>query len=170
MKRIAGVMGPAAALGLLVLATGARAQEQEIPLNQVPKAVIDSAKNLFPGATHREAAKETEDGKTVYEVAMTHEGHKMDVTFQPDGTLVLIETEVPENELPAPVLKAVKDKYPGSKVSLAESVKKGPRLKREVDYYEFHLKTADDKSVEVEVDSQGKILKSEGGGKEEEKG
>jgi uncharacterized membrane protein YkoI len=157
-------------LSTFVIATAARAQEEEIKLDQVPKAVIDSAKAKFPGATHRGAAKEAEDGKTVYEISMTHEGHTMDVTFEPDGTLVLVETEVPEAELPAAVSKAVKDKYPGAKVKLVESVKKGPTVKKEADYFEFHIETADKKSVEVEVDAKGKILKSEAGGEDEDKG
>jgi hypothetical protein len=90
----------------------------------------------------------------------------MDVSFEPNGTLVLVETEVPETELPAAVSKAVKAKYPGAKVDLAESVKKGPEVKTDVDYYELHLTTADKKSVEVEVDGKGKILKSEEGAKD----
>jgi uncharacterized membrane protein YkoI len=163
-------MAVACVLGLFTLSQAARAQEAEIPLDQVPKAVADSAKAKFPGARWREAAKETEDGKTVYELSITHEGHKMDVTFQGDGTLVLVETEVPEAELPASVAKAAKDKYPGAKINLAESVKKGPEVKKAVDYYELHLKTADNKSVEVEVDGNGKILKTEEGGKDEDKG
>jgi uncharacterized membrane protein YkoI len=154
------------ALGLFTAATAARAQEASIPVDQVPKAVMDSSKAKFPGATVREAARETEDGKTVYELSLTHERHKMDVTFEADGTLVLVETEVPEAELPAVVSKAVKDKYPGAKIDLAESVKKGPALKAEPDYYEFHLTTADKKSVEVEVDGRGKILKSATGSEE----
>jgi uncharacterized membrane protein YkoI len=158
--RHARVLAMAGVLGLLATATGARAQEAEIPLSELPKAVADAAKAKFPGATWREAAKETEDGKTVYEVAMTHEGHRMDVTFEANGTLVLVETEVAEAELPAAVAKAVKDKYPGAKVDLAESVKKGPELKKTPDYYELHLTTADKKKVEVELDGSGKILKA----------
>ena len=170
--RFASTMATAGVLGLFMLATAARADETEIPLDQLPKAVADAAKAKFPGAKWREAAKETEDGKTAFEVAITHEGHRMDVTFQPDGTLELVETEVPEADLPAAVSKAVKDKYPGTKVDLAESVQKGPEVKKEVDYYEFHLTTADKESVEVEVevDGKGKILKTQSGGKEEGKG
>jgi hypothetical protein len=156
-------------LGLLALGSGARAQEVQIKLDQVPQAVMDSAKDKFPGAEHRGAAKETEEGKTVYEIAMTHEGHKMDVTFEEDGKLVLVETEVPEADVPEVVLKSAKDKYPGAKIDLVESVKKGPKVKTEVDYYEFHLTTSDNKSAEIEADSKGKILKTEEK-KEKEKG
>src|SRR3954454_22368289 len=101
--RLTGVIATAGALGLILLATVARADETEIPLDGLPKAVADAARAKFPGARWREAAQETEDGQTVYEVALTHEGHRMDVTFQPDGTLVLIETEVPEADLPEAV-------------------------------------------------------------------
>jgi hypothetical protein len=148
-------------LGLFALASGARAQEVEIKLDQVPKAVMDSAQAKFSGAKIREASKETEDGKTVFELSMIHEDRKMDVTFQEDGTLVLVETEVSEKELPAAVLRAVKDKYPSGKIDLVESVKKGAKVKKEVDYYEFHLTTVDKKSAEVEVDSTGKILNND---------
>jgi hypothetical protein len=151
---VVGILG---ALGL----TAARAQEAEIPVNQLPKAVADAAKAKFPGAQWRGASRESENGKTIYEIEMTHEGRKMDVSFLGDGTLDLVETEVPEAELPAAVSRPVKDKYPGARINLAESVRKGPALKKEVDYYELHLTTTDKKSVEVEVDGKGKILKTE---------
>jgi uncharacterized membrane protein YkoI len=158
MKRIA-VLG--LVVGISFASGAAQAQEAEIPLDEVPKGVMDSAKAKFPGAKIREAAKETEDGKTVFELALTHEGKSMDVTFQENGTVVLVETVVSENDPPAVVLQAVKGKYPGAKIDLVESVKKGPEIKKEADYYEFHLTTKDKKSTEVEVDSQGKILNTE---------
>jgi hypothetical protein len=34
--------------------------------------------------------------------------------------------------------------YPGAKISLVESVKKGPEVKKEADYYEFHLTTSEE--------------------------
>jgi uncharacterized membrane protein YkoI len=153
-----------AIVGLLVglsFASTANAQEAEIPVDQVPKAVIDSSKAKFPGARIREAAKETEDGKTVFELALTHDGKKMDVTFQENGTLVLVETEVAETDVPAAVLNAVTGQYLGAKIDLVESVKKGPEVKKDVDYYEFHLTTKDKKSAEIEVDAKGKILNTE---------
>ena len=121
---------------------------------------MESAKAKFPGGEIKEASKETEDGKTVYELEMKHDGRNMDVTFKEDGTLVLVETAIPEKEVPEAVMKAVMGKYPGAKLKLAESVKKGPQVKKEVDYYELHL-AAGEKSVEVEVDASGKILETE---------
>jgi uncharacterized membrane protein YkoI len=160
MMRFVIAVPVVAVLGALAL-PAVRAQEAEIAINQLPKPVADAARAKFPGAQWRGASKETEDGKTFYEIEMTHQGRNMDVTFLPDGTLDLVETEVPEAELPAAVSRPVKDKYPGAKIKLAESVRKGAVLKTEVDYYELHLTTADNKSVEVEVDGTGKILKTE---------
>lgn len=146
-------------MGVLGFTSGAVAQETEIPVKDVPKAVLDSAKAKFPTATIKEASKETEDGKTVYELEMTNEGRGLDATFAEDGTLIVAEAEVKESEVPAAASKAVKDAYPGAKIDLIESVKKGDKVKKEADYYEFHLTTGDKKSVEVEVDAKGKILK-----------
>jgi hypothetical protein len=160
-NRSTGWMAIVAILGLFGLVSGASAQETEIPLDQVPKAVMDSARAKFPEAKIKEAAKETEDGKTVFELEMTHENRKMDVTFREDGTLVLTETQVSEKEVPAIVRQAVKDKYPGAKIDLIESVKKGPEAKKEADYYEFHLTKVDKKTAEVEVDREGKVLNIE---------
>ena len=41
-------------LGLFGLATGARAQEVEIPLNQVPKAVMDASPNPYAARRQRD--------------------------------------------------------------------------------------------------------------------
>src|SRR5262245_54956287 len=101
-----GLVAAAGLAGLLALGSGARAQEEKIKLDQVPKDVMDSATAKFPGAKMREASKETEDGKTVFELSMTHEESKMDVTFEEDGTLVLVETEVAEKDLPSAVVQA----------------------------------------------------------------
>jgi len=155
-----GSLAIASLAALMALSSGAKAQEAEIRLDQVPRAVMDSARAKFPGAGIKEASKETEDGKTVYELEMKHDGRNMDVTFKEDGTLVLVETAIAEREVPEAVMKAVRGKYPGAKLKLAESVKKGPKVKKEVDYYELHL-SAGEKSVEVEVDSSGKILETE---------
>jgi hypothetical protein len=160
-NRSTGWMVIVGILGLFGLVSGASAQETEIPLDLVPKAVMDSARAKFPEAKIKEAVKETEDGKTVFELEMTHGNRKMDVTFREDGTLILTETQVSENEVPAVVRQAVKDKYPGAKIGVIESVKKGPDAKKEADYDEFHLTTVDKKTAEMEVDRRGKVLKIE---------
>jgi uncharacterized membrane protein YkoI len=158
MIRFAGWMGAVLIASVCGVTASARAQEMDIPLDQLPKPVLNAAKAKFPGAELRGAAKETEDGKTVYEVSLTHKTKKIDSSWSADGTLLLVETELAEADVPAAATKAVKAKYPGAKVELVESIAKGPELKTQPDYYEFHLKTPDNKSVEAEVDGTGKIL------------
>src|SRR3954452_14804377 len=110
-------------LAVLGLASGTRAQEGEIPLSRVPKAVMDSAKAKFPGAEIKVASEETEDGKPpVYALEMKHHRHDVDVTFKADGIVVLVETAVPEKELPKAVLRAVRHRYPGASFRGADSV------------------------------------------------
>ena len=155
-------MTVAGLLAVLGLASGTRAQDEGIPLDRVPKAVMDSAKAKFPGAQIKVASEETEDGKPpVYALEMKHHRHNVDVTFKADGTVVLVETAVPEKELPKVVRRAVVHRYPGASVMGAESVKKGPEVKKQADYYEFYLMTADEKPALVQVDPNGKVLKPE---------
>ena len=161
-KRGMRFMTVAGFLAVLGLASGTRAQGGEIPLKRVPKAVMNSAKAKFPGAKIKVASEETEDGKPpVFALAMKHHRQNVDVTFKVDGTVVLVETDVPAKELPKVVLRAVEDRYPGATVRGAESVKKGPEVKKEADYYQFYLLTAGEKPALVKVDPNGKVLEPE---------
>jgi uncharacterized membrane protein YkoI len=163
-----GWVAAAGIFSLLGVVSGVRAQEAEIKLDQVPKAVMESARAKFPGIKIREASKETENGKTVFELETTYQNRNMDVTFQEDGTVVVVETRLRENEVPAAAMSAIKDKYPGAKIKRVESVKNGPEVKNEPDYYEFQLTTSDNKSTEVKVDAKGKIKKTEENKEKEE--
>jgi hypothetical protein len=145
-------------LAVLGLAPVTQAQEGEISLDRVPKAVMNAAKAKFPGAKIQHASEETEDGTTVYSLEMKHQRHDLDVTFKGDGTVVLAETAVPKKELPKVVLRAVAHQYPGASLRGAGAVRKGPEVKKTADYYQFYLVSADNKPRLVKVDPKGKIL------------
>src|SRR5207248_1247229 len=49
-----------ATVAVLVLAAAARTDEEKVPLDKVPKAVLDSAKKRFPKAEVKGASKEGE--------------------------------------------------------------------------------------------------------------
>jgi hypothetical protein len=162
-KRGMRFMTVAGFLAMLGLASGTRALGEEIPLKRVPKAVLQSVKTKFPGAKIKGASEETEDGKPqVFELAMTHHRLHVDVTFKADGTVVLVETDVPTKELPKVVRRAVEQRYPGCTVRGAESVTRGPDVKKKtVDFYQFYLVTADQKPTAlVKVDPDGNVLES----------
>ena len=145
-------------LAVLGLASGTRAQEEKIPLHRVPKAVLTSAKARFPGAEIKKASKETADGEPVFVLGMKHQRHDMDMTIKVDGTVVLVETDVTAKEVPKVVLQAIQQSYPGATVRGAESVYKGPEVKKKADYYQFYLLTASETPALLKVDPDGKVL------------
>ncbi len=156
--RLLSSLGLVGLLGLsLGLATAwADDKEEKIPLDQVPKAVTDAVKARFAGAKIAEAAKEEEDGKTFYELSLTHNGQKMDVLAKPDGTIVEIERQIAIADLPGAVATSVKAKYPGATIKKAEEKTEGTVVS-----YEVVIETAAKKGREISLDRQGKILEDE---------
>src|SRR5262249_40270653 len=128
------------------LARGAWADEEKVPLDKLPKAVSDAVKKRFPGAELSGASKETENGKTVYEITLGHGGHKMDVTFGGDGQLQGIEKEISPKDLPKPVANALEGKYPKATHKTIEEVIKVKDGKEYLESYEVLLVTADKKT------------------------
>ena len=158
-RLVARFMTVAGFMTVLGLASGSRAQEEGIPLDRVPKAVMKSAKATFPGAKIKVASAETEDGKPpAYVLEMMHHRHNVEVTFKVDGTVILVETDVPVKEWPKVVRRAVEHQYPGATVRAAKSVKNGPEVKKGADYYRIYLLTVDEKPAVVKVDPNGKVL------------
>jgi hypothetical protein len=145
-------------LAVLGLASGTRAEEGKIPPDRVPRAVMNAAKARFPGAKIQRASEETEDGTTVYALEMKHQRHNLDVTFKADGTVVLVGTTVTKKELPKVVLRAAAQLYPDAGLRGADSMRKGPEVKKTADYYELYLVTADNRPRRVKVDPRGKVL------------
>ena len=157
--RTLGRIGILAALGLAVVA--ARADEEKVPLDKVPKAVLDAFKGKFPAAQIKGATKEEEDGQTVYEIESTLNGLGLDALLTPAGAFVEVEKEVKPADLPAAVSAALKARYPGATVEKAEEV-----TKKDTTVYEAHVKTAGGKGVEAVFDRDGKLLKEEEGEKD----
>jgi hypothetical protein len=148
-------------LGLAVgfVALGLRADEVAVPLDKVPKAIMTAVKNRFPKGEIKEASKEGEGDKLVYEVSVKLAGKNIDVTLTPDGTITLIEKEIAAADVPAAVKATVDREYPRAKIDMIEEVIKVSAGKETLEYYEFHGKTADNKMLEVEVLPDGKLKK-----------
>ena len=141
---------------------GLPADEEKVPLDKMPKAVKDSVKKRFPKAVFVEATKETEDGETEYEVTIKIGQTKIDVTLTPDGTITLIEKMITVRDLPKKTLDTLKSKYPRAMISTIKEVIDVTDGKETLDYYEVVLVTADKKTLEIEVNADGKIQRTEG--------
>ena len=149
------VAGLTAILGMAACTLVARAEDETIPLDKVPPAVMAAVKAKFPGAEIKGAEKEVEDGKTTFEIELKDAGRDVDVALSADGTILEIEKELPIADLPRPVAAAVKAKYPKATLKTAEEITKG-----EAKSYEVVVEEAGRKK-EVALDSKGKILENE---------
>lgn len=159
MRAFVTGLGFVAGLALLLSAGAVRADEKEekIPLDKVPKAVLDALKAMYPDAELVSAEKEIEDGKTIYEVAIKNKGQKIEASFTPEGKFVEAEKAIDVKDLPKTVTDAIEAKYPKATIKRAEEVTKPDNFLG----YEVVIETADKKKFEIELDAKGKILEEE---------
>jgi uncharacterized membrane protein YkoI len=157
MHRFGMHLAAVATMGLFV-AAAARADEEKIPLDKLPKAVVKALKDRFPDAELKSAEKEKEDGKTVYDVSLKHKGDNYEVAVTPEGEITGFEKEIPAKNLPKAVSKTLEDKYPKATIKMVEEVYKIKDKTDKLEYYEVALVTADKKKMEVNVAPDGKII------------
>jgi len=108
----------------LALAT-ASAAEKAVRMQDLPEAVRKTVQQQTQGAEVKGLSKETEHGKTFYEVETRVNGHGRDVLIDPAGKVVEVEEEVALDSIPAPVRAAIEKTAAGGKIKKVESVTKG---------------------------------------------
>jgi hypothetical protein len=150
-----------AGLILAFTAVSACSEESKVPLSDVPKVGLAAVKALFPAAEIQGAAKETEDGKTVFEVTLRQMGRNIDVTVGTDGAIQLVEKEISAGDLPALVRKSLETKYPKATYRVVEQVSSMKDGKQKLDFFEAQLVTADKATHEVQVLPDGSIKAEE---------
>ena len=126
------------------------ASDKKIQMKDLPPAVQKAVEAETKGSTVKGFAKETEKGKTYYEVETTVDGRSRDLLFDPSGNLVEVEEELALDAAPAPVKAALTAK---GKVLKLESVKKGDAVT-----YEAQVERNGKKSA-VALDAAGKPIK-----------
>lgn len=147
------------ALALLILAAVRPAAAENVPLHKVPKPVLDAVRARFENARIVRADKDLEDGKLLYEVTIRQQGRNMDVTLTSEGVILLIKTEIAARDLPEPVARALEHRYPKATYKVVEEAVKLEGRQETVAYYEVLLVTAQRKTLEVHVDTEGTVLK-----------
>ena len=80
-------------LVLLVSAAHAQDSEKRVKMKDLPEAVQKTVREQSKGATIHGFARETEDGKTSYEVEMKVNGHNKDVLIDPSGAVLAVEEQ-----------------------------------------------------------------------------
>lgn len=150
-------IGSLACVVLAVVVLRAPADEEKIPLDKVPKPVLEAVKAKFPGATLVGAEKEKADGKTVFEVKLKARGQAVEVTVTPEGKILTVEKVIEAKDVPKAVTEALEAKYPKATVKLIEEISKDDKVAA----YEFQIVTAAKKKLEVQFDPSGKFLEEE---------
>ncbi len=140
----------------LLLVGAASTQEKKIKRSDLPPAVEKTVAAQSAGATIRGFSTEKEKGQTLFEVAMTVNGHSKDISMATDGSIVEIEEQVALDSLSPEVKAGLQAKAGKGKILKVESLTKKDKLVA----YEARVVTNGKKS-EVQVGPDGKPLDHE---------
>lgn len=142
---------------LLVAFGQANASEEDVSKHQVPKAILEAFEKAHPNAQEVEFEKKMVGGKTAYEVEYMENGREYEILYDSDGVILQIEETLDVKALPEPIAQAISKAYPKATIEDAEKVMKSDGT---VIVYEVEIK-AEGKKLELELDANGKILKTE---------
>ncbi len=137
-------------MSLLMIAAAA---EKKIKMQEMPAAVQQAVKDQSKGAVIRGFAQEVENGKTLYEMELTVNGHAKDVTFDGTGKVVSVEEEVLLESIAGPAREAIQKAVGKGKLQKVESVTENGNS-----FYEASIRKAG-KSSEIKVDANGAPVK-----------
>jgi hypothetical protein len=159
----------ALAVVLVIGAGAAQAQEEPVPRDKIPKAVMDALLAKFPKAKIEKCTKAKEGDDVVYDIEFKEGDRKCEADITEKGVYINYEKAIESKGLPKAVKDAIETKYPKSELKeiMEETEVKGKDEKLAA--YEVVLVTADNKDVEVKVSPEGKILEDTGAEKPKEK-
>ena len=141
---------------LVLTAAGARADEEKIAPDKLPKAVAEAVKAKFPKAEVTGATKEKDGDKTTFEVSVMDGKTKIDVNVSEAGAITGYEKSVALDDLPKAVAAAAAKEHPKGKAKNAEAVYTVKDGKDTLAFYEVFVEV-DGKTVEVEILADGKL-------------
>jgi uncharacterized membrane protein YkoI len=142
-----------ATLVVLTIGLPARAQEKKLQRSELPAAVQKTVDEQTKGATVKGFSTEVEDGKKIYEVQLTVNGHGKDISIDAQGHVLEIEEETSLDSLPPAVRDGLTKAAGKGTIRKVESLTKNGKLVA----YEADVKTGT-KSSEVQVGPDGKKL------------
>ena len=93
-----------------------------------PAAVEKTVAEQSKGATVKGFSKEVEDGKTIYEVELTVNGHGKDIAMDAQGNVVEVEEEIDMASLPPAVKDGLTKAAGKGTISKVETLTKKGKL------------------------------------------
>src|SRR5262245_52648982 len=144
-------------LAVLFVSAHAGRADDEVPVDKLPKAVVDAIKKKYPNAKLVRAQQESLKKEVIYyEVRIRAGEEEREVVVKPDGEILFVNKQVKAKDLPKAAAAALEGKYPKARYVEVLEVTKGQKV-----HYEVRLKTADEKAVLVNVDPRGKEIMRE---------
>ena len=155
---------------VLFVATGTvRAQEETVPPDKIPKAVMNALLAKFPKAKIDKCTKAKEGNDIVYDIEFKQEGRKCEADIKENGTYINYEQAIEAKDLPKVVRDAIEKKYPQATWKDIMEEKEVHGKEEKLSAYEVVLVTVEKKEVEVRVSPDGKIVEDTGATKPEGK-
>lgn len=138
-----------------LLTISALAADDDLPLDQIPAAVLKAVKDKFPTGTIEEATKVEDDGVTIFEITIEVAEDDITVSLKADGTILEISQEIEVEDLPAAVTATIKAKYPESEFEDIQEITRDALVT-------FQVTIEVDEVLRVLVlDQAGKLLEDE---------
>ena len=126
---------------------------QKLKDSDIPAAVKSAFTKKFPQA---KSVKWSKESATEFEAEFKNGSMEQAANFDAAGNWVVTETEIKSSALPANVAKAISTDFPGYKIEEAEKVEKPGQAQ----FFEVQAEKGK-KAFNVQVSSDGKILKKE---------
>jgi len=126
-------------------------KEAKFQLTNLPQAVRATVEAETKNATIKGLSKETEKGKTVYELESLVNGRTRDLMIDSAGKVYVVEEQLDADKAPPPVRSALEAK--GTIVVLESVLENGKTT------YEGQVKTKAGKKLSMELDADGKPVK-----------
>ena len=133
-------------------------KEKAIDEKDVPKQVLNSFREAYPGAELREFSEESDDGRKTFEISCTVGDRSLDLSYTPEGKIVTLEETIPQGSLPEPVREKLTQRLVDYQIERAEKLTKDGEVS-----YEVRLvhDPDDEETYELVFSSEGKLLKEE---------
>jgi uncharacterized membrane protein YkoI len=143
----------------------AGAKEEAVKVSQLPAAVVQAVKTNCAGCSIHKAAREVENGVTIYDLEFKHRQGEMDVAE--DGSVIDRETVVPLKDVPAAALDAIRRGALGgtikqvAKDEVRAELKDGKIIKLDTPKYLYEAELEKGNQVaEIEVTAEGQVTEA----------
>ena len=124
-----------------------------VGLHDLPAAVEKTVSEQSKGTTIRGFSTEVENGKQLYEVELTLNGHSKDILMNAHGEIIEVEEEVSISSLPANIQESLSKSAGAGTITKVETLNRNGKLVA----YEAVVKTGT-KRTEIQIGPDGKRL------------